>query len=506
MKTRVRKVLQFMTVFFAFLSFLFVGVYLSRSSVSSRFTVTASAEESTQEGTTRSASDIDLTKYPSANLIPYPYFEGPSHTEYGITFTSNSDGSITVNGTATGQAQFILIEANKIFNYTGTFTVSLTGSTDVFLVTGGGTSGLPFSPDPRTYTFSSSMNWGNFILQVNSGTVLSNVTVFPMLNAGSTSYPYQPYLPYLLSQAEEDGYNSGHEAGYQEGETAGYNEGYQEGYDVAGDTLSLGIFKSATFSASLTYDDESTLSVSSFTPSFIYSGVSTSSFWSAYQSKPSVSDVYLQTCDLTVHFSEPFSYATFPLYFSGDSVVTSGYFTTASNTRVSFTITPWEDSTESFRDYYKLVASGFSSDFLISSVTIRFGRASDTLEHAFLVTVSGEYNYVYDKGFNEGKQEGITEGQQEGYEQGKEDGITEGITQGKEQGYDLGYSVGHQDGYNEGISSDVSAFDFINSIITAPVDAVLSMFDVDFMGWNLKGLLGFIVCGAIIVIVLKIVL
>ena len=93
-----------------------------------------------------------------------------------------------------------------------------------------------------------------------------------------------------------------------------------------------------------------------------------------------------------------------------------------------------------------------------------------------------------------------------GYYEGVQVGIEEGIVQGKQEGYRQGYDVGHQAGYNEGIASDDSAFDYINAIITAPVDAVLSMFDVDFMGWNLKGLLGFLVCGAIIVIVLKIVL
>ena len=40
------------------------------------------------------------------NLIPYPYYES-DHTESGITWTVNSDGSVTANGTATANSAFI---------------------------------------------------------------------------------------------------------------------------------------------------------------------------------------------------------------------------------------------------------------------------------------------------------------------------------------------------------------------------------------------------------------
>jgi hypothetical protein len=40
------------------------------------------------------------------NLIPYPYYES-DHTESGITWTVNSDGSVTANGTATANSTFI---------------------------------------------------------------------------------------------------------------------------------------------------------------------------------------------------------------------------------------------------------------------------------------------------------------------------------------------------------------------------------------------------------------
>lgn len=47
--------------------------------------------------------------YTGKNLLPYPYVE-TTHIEDGITFTDNGDGTITANGTATGDAVFLLLE------------------------------------------------------------------------------------------------------------------------------------------------------------------------------------------------------------------------------------------------------------------------------------------------------------------------------------------------------------------------------------------------------------
>ncbi len=47
-----------------------------------------------------------MGKMGAKNLIPYPYNES-DHTESGITWTVNSDGSVTANGTATANSTFI---------------------------------------------------------------------------------------------------------------------------------------------------------------------------------------------------------------------------------------------------------------------------------------------------------------------------------------------------------------------------------------------------------------
>lgn len=56
-----------------------------------------------------SGSDANLIKS-GKNLIPYPYAD-TTKTVSGITFTDNGDGTITANGTATGNADFMVSDS-----------------------------------------------------------------------------------------------------------------------------------------------------------------------------------------------------------------------------------------------------------------------------------------------------------------------------------------------------------------------------------------------------------
>ena len=53
------------------------------------------------------ASATDLSKYPTVNLISYPYVDKRT-TINGVTFTVNNDGTVNVNGTATARCDFSL--------------------------------------------------------------------------------------------------------------------------------------------------------------------------------------------------------------------------------------------------------------------------------------------------------------------------------------------------------------------------------------------------------------
>lgn len=55
----------------------------------------------------------DTVGWTSKNLIPFPYYDGYSKTNNGVTYIVNSDGTIALNGTATGRSGFNLVQANK---------------------------------------------------------------------------------------------------------------------------------------------------------------------------------------------------------------------------------------------------------------------------------------------------------------------------------------------------------------------------------------------------------
>lgn len=81
-----------------------------------------------------SAVSVPVTAIESigANMIPSPY-SATSHTENGITWTADADGSVTANGTATGLSRFVLssgdisVYKNKSIMLTGCPAVETSG-------------------------------------------------------------------------------------------------------------------------------------------------------------------------------------------------------------------------------------------------------------------------------------------------------------------------------------------------------------------------------------------
>ena len=133
------------------------------------------------------------------NLVPYPYAVNGG-TYKGVTFTDNGDGSITLNGTATGNIYYDLMNVGSADfgpDYIGTnasgtkvkngYAFSLVnGNADVFLV----------------YQASN----GALFIQVNLGTTLENVTVYPQIELGTTATEYEPYVGSQISSvATPDG-------------------------------------------------------------------------------------------------------------------------------------------------------------------------------------------------------------------------------------------------------------------------------------------------------------
>jgi hypothetical protein len=141
------------------------------------------------------------------NLIPYPYYES-DHTESGITWTVNSDGSVTANGTATANSTFIFrnrteqtkfVEKNTSYIFSG---CPSGGSSSTYAM-------IFFVKNEDDSNVVSGAEYGNgrkidmpnqdyygiyAFARVFSGQTVSNLTFKPMLRlAEDTDDTYQPY-------------------------------------------------------------------------------------------------------------------------------------------------------------------------------------------------------------------------------------------------------------------------------------------------------------------------
>ena len=121
-------------------------------------------------------------------------------TENGITFTVNDDGSVTVNGTATGTANIILVGKEFFSSHAGK-NVTISGcpkgsnlkvqiwqgvGNPPIIDTGSGATGVVLERDEAL-----SMN---IAIQVAMGTTVNNVTVYPMVRPASIfDDTYEPY-------------------------------------------------------------------------------------------------------------------------------------------------------------------------------------------------------------------------------------------------------------------------------------------------------------------------
>ena len=131
------------------------------------------------------------------NLIPFPYLE-TTRSSNGLTFTVNADGSISITGTATANTALYLVGENSAQRKpikAGTYTASATGDSKIeFIIgiAGDKEYNASYYGSKVTITVGSDTTY-YAKLRILSG-VTVNSTVYPMLNAGSTALPYEPYF------------------------------------------------------------------------------------------------------------------------------------------------------------------------------------------------------------------------------------------------------------------------------------------------------------------------
>lgn len=130
-------------------------------------------------------------KLKSKNLLPFPYFHS-SISIAGITYTVNSAGTITANGTATGRSEFVL-SANKSDWASGNYVLSgcpSGGSKDTyFLQTING-----FSDTGSGIKVNNTAELKRISIVIIKGTTVSNLVFKPQLELGITPTAYTPYI------------------------------------------------------------------------------------------------------------------------------------------------------------------------------------------------------------------------------------------------------------------------------------------------------------------------
>lgn len=433
----------------------------------------------------RASSGIDLSKYPTANLIPYPYTDGVSKETNGVTFTVNDDGSITANGaTAAALASFYIVYSSYNPKLIAGETYYLSGTSGNLLVclSYRGPSGVGYVVGNRSFIWSEEYIFGGFYVHVYANRVVNNVTAYPMLNVGEVAYPYSPPYDLIYNQGE----NSGYETGYQ--------EGHEVGYQDASDTLNLGVLYGATASGTFTYTNGQTLTLSNGKPDFSYNGLNFNSIWGKYYDYNGDSENTLETAEMTLNFKTSFQYDGFPLYFLGDSDVMSATFISMANKRYNADIEKYNE-TAIGADYalIRIRDAEKEEGIEVKALTIYFGRAGDTLYNANVLSMSGGFLNGYDNGYNEGFSSGHT------------NGVLDGRQEGYGNGYDEGYSKGKTDALSqlsdEPLSQSIRGFVF--SLFDAPVSTFLNTFNISYDGFDLGALVAFIFTGIVVIAVVR---
>ena len=169
--------------------------------------------KTTQDGTPTPESPVELVSAGASgavkatvagkNMLPYPY-PSTTKTDAGITYTDNGDGTVTVNGTATGFSSFTLYSGPKLFE-----NCILTGCP-----AGGAASQFGIRANADGATVGRDLGQGVYLSKgvtdiritvSGAGVTLDNAVFKPMAEFGSSATPYEPYIGQTLTASTPNG-------------------------------------------------------------------------------------------------------------------------------------------------------------------------------------------------------------------------------------------------------------------------------------------------------------
>ena len=142
------------------------------------------------------------------NKLPYPYSSGDGLSTNSIVFTANSDGSLSVTGTASANSDYYFVGAYGSYVDahipSGSYILSLgrsggtqTTTTRIYFVPNGGSTQYATEASPLNITIDSSKTYRIFMRIMSGG--VTNATYYPMIRpstvSDSTWEPYENICP-----------------------------------------------------------------------------------------------------------------------------------------------------------------------------------------------------------------------------------------------------------------------------------------------------------------------
>ena len=136
--------------------------------------------------------NTEQNTYTGKNLLQLSH---GNESKNGITYIENADGSITLNGTSTAGGAF-----NSTINLTlpaGTYTHSTTiplAAGLYFSLNNQNYSMLKKDDSSITFTLNAETTFISYIIWIDSGYTVNNLTLYPQLEVGSTATSFEPYV------------------------------------------------------------------------------------------------------------------------------------------------------------------------------------------------------------------------------------------------------------------------------------------------------------------------
>lgn len=142
----------------------------------------------------------------SKNIIPFPYMDGMNKTINGVTFTVSDDGSITVSGTATANAFFLLFEGPLSVKSGDTYTIKNIGnaakydesywmSFNIMDFDGNYSNSKTSESTDKTFTIAVGQKTIRHIgITVKSGYTANNIVIKPQIEEGTVSTAYTKHV------------------------------------------------------------------------------------------------------------------------------------------------------------------------------------------------------------------------------------------------------------------------------------------------------------------------